>query len=280
MRQQTKYNRCPGTKKGAARLAILCLLTIAATPGFANPATGAEISEAQANSLGAGGYLWDPSLAPQGRTVMVVKLDTQRAFVWRNGKLIGISMIASGKPGYETPDGTFTVLEKQKDHHSNKYDDAPMPYMQRLTWSGLALHGGSPRGYPASHGCVRLPMGFAAALFKENTRGMTVVITGQAPGQQNTTVASRGSTRRNAPSNDTENTSDLQAAKYGSDADAPATPAVGADPAVQSAPENSGQANGSADGSDGNQNLPQAQSGQRDNTGNEQSPEELPPPPN
>ena len=142
---------------------------------------------------------------------MVIDLASQRAAVYRNGKLIGISTIASGKPGYETPDGVFTVLEKEKSHRSNKYDDAPMPYMQRLTWSGLALHGGHPRGYPASHGCIRLPMGFAAALFKEDTHGMQVVITGHAPpGKAETAIASR----EKPPTSSQEN--DLQAAKFSS----------------------------------------------------------------
>src|SRR5438105_16366 len=147
----------------------------------------------------AGGYRWEPSIAPDGPMDMVINLGAQRAFVYRDGMLIGISTISSGKRGYETPTGTFTVVEKQKDHHSNKYDDAPMPYMQRLSWDGLALHGGHPRGYPASHGCIRLPMGFAAALFKEETRGMQVVITGHAPGKQDTMMASRQNARTNSP---------------------------------------------------------------------------------
>lgn len=110
---------------------------------------------------------------------MTVNLRTQRAYVYRAGKLIGRTAISSGKPGYRTPTGTFTVLEKQKVHHSNKYDNAPMPYMQRLTWYGLALHGGHVPGYPASHGCVRLPVAFARWLYNEPTMGMVVVITTQ-----------------------------------------------------------------------------------------------------
>ncbi len=90
------------------------------------------------------------------------------------------------------------MLEKQKVHHSNKYDDAPMPYMERLSWSGLALHGGHPHGRPASHGCIRMPMGFAAALFKEQTRGMQVVIKGHAPEKPQTVLAA--SEHRNSQS--------------------------------------------------------------------------------
>ena len=116
-----------------------------------------------------------------------------------DGKLIGISTISSGRPGHGTPTGTYTVLQKKKIHHSNKYDDAPMPYMQRLTWDGLALHSGSVRPWPASHGCVRLPGGFAAALFKEHTGGMQVVITGEAPSKAQILMAAREKTPANAP---------------------------------------------------------------------------------
>jgi hypothetical protein len=151
-------------------------LTAGAKPSF--------LVSSEADTLAPGNFLWDPLIAMSGPMNMVVDLSSQRAFVYRGGKLIGITTISSGKPGHETPDGTFTVLEKEKMHHSNKYEDAPMPFMQRLGWDGLALHGGHPHGYPASHGCVRLPMGFAAALFKENTRGMQVVITGEAPSRQ------------------------------------------------------------------------------------------------
>jgi len=128
---------------------------------------------------------------------MVVDLASQHAFVYRGGKLIGIATISSGRPGHATPDGTYTVLEKEKMHHSNKYDDAPMPFMERLTWDGLALHGGHPRGWPASHGCIRMPMGFAAALFKEDTRGMQVVITGDAPSKAEV-LAAQENARANA----------------------------------------------------------------------------------
>jgi len=108
-----------------------------------------------------------------------VNLRTQRGYVYRDGVLVRSTPISSGKPGYRTPTGTFTVLEKQRVHHSNRYDNAPMPYMQRLTWWGVALHGGHVPGYPASHGCVRLPMAFARWLYSEPTMGMTVVITNQ-----------------------------------------------------------------------------------------------------
>ena len=114
----------------------------------------------------------------QGPVLVYVDLGRQRATVYRNGIRIGVSTISSGKHGYDTPTGVFTILEKDKDHHSSTYDDAPMPYQQRLTWNGVALHAGNLPGFPASHGCVRLPMEFAKKLFTVTPMGGTVVIAG------------------------------------------------------------------------------------------------------
>src|SRR3546814_18004653 len=80
----------------------------------------------------------------------------------------------------ETPTGIFTILQKKVDHKSNLYDDAPMPYMQRLTWSGIAMHAGNLPGYPASHGCIRLPLAFAEHLYGVTQLGLTVIITQSA----------------------------------------------------------------------------------------------------
>jgi len=89
---------------------------------------------------------------------------------------IGVTTISSGKDGYGTPNGVFTILEKDIDHKSRTYDNAPMPYQQRLTWKGVAMHAGNLPGYPASHGCVRLPFEFSKLLFGTTTMGGTVVI--------------------------------------------------------------------------------------------------------
>jgi hypothetical protein len=107
---------------------------------------------------------------------MVVSLTEQKAFVYRNGILIGATTVSTGRPGHVTPTGVFTVLQKQKDHRSTIYDGAPMPYMERLTWGGVALHAGGLPGYPESHGCVHLPTEFAKELFAISPPGMTVVI--------------------------------------------------------------------------------------------------------
>src|SRR5690242_17767327 len=110
--------------------------------------------------------------------MLVVDVKTQRAILYRNGIPIAATTISTGKPGRDTPTGVFTILEKQVEHYSSKYDNAPMPYMQRLTWKGVALHAGKLPGYPASHGCVRLPVAFARNLYGITTIGTPVIIAG------------------------------------------------------------------------------------------------------
>ena len=126
--------------------------------------------------LAPGEYVWVPEVSPRGPIVMVVSLPEQKAYVYRNGVLIGATTVSTGKKGHDTPTGVFTILQKNEDHYSNLYNNAPMPYMQRLTWSGVALHAGRLPGYPASHGCVRMPYEFAQKLFSETKTGMTVVV--------------------------------------------------------------------------------------------------------
>ncbi|HEY4009132.1 MAG TPA: L,D-transpeptidase [Acidobacteriaceae bacterium] len=124
-----------------------------------------------------GQYLWAPKIAPSGPVLLIVSLPRQLAFVYRNGVLIGVSTVSTGTKDHATPTGVFTVLQKKVKHFSNLYNSAPMPYMQRLTWDGIAMHAGNLPGYPASHGCVRLPSAFAKLLYGTTKLGMTVVIT-------------------------------------------------------------------------------------------------------
>ena len=123
-----------------------------------------------------GQFLWMASAVTSGPIVMVVSLTEQRAYVYRNGILIGATSVSTGRPGHRTPTGVFTVLQKQVEHRSTIYDGAPMPYMERLTWGGVALHAGGLPGYPESHGCVHLPSEFARDLYGVSPPGMTVVI--------------------------------------------------------------------------------------------------------
>ena len=126
--------------------------------------------------LKAGQYVWAPQIAPEGPMLLIVNLKTQRAVLYRNGIPIGATTVSTGRSGRETPTGVFTILQKQVEHYSSKYDSAPMPYMERLTWEGVALHAGHLPGYPASHGCIRMPAGFAKLLYGSTRLGMTVVI--------------------------------------------------------------------------------------------------------
>ena len=127
-----------------------------------------------------GEYVWAPKVAPKGPMLLIVNLHSQRALLYRNGVPVGASTVSTGRPGYRTPVGVFTILQKHAVHYSSKYDSAPMPYMERLTWYGVALHAGHLPGYPASHGCIRLPAGFAKLLYGLTSLGMTVVISDQA----------------------------------------------------------------------------------------------------
>ena len=106
----------------------------------------------------------------------IVSLRSQGITVYDTAGWIMRAPVSSGQSGRETPAGIFSVLQKDADHHSNLYDDAWMPHMHRLTWSGIALHGGPLPGYPASHGCVRLPYDFASRLFDLTKLGMRVII--------------------------------------------------------------------------------------------------------
>src|SRR6185369_9842886 len=127
-------------------------------------------------ALQPGEFVWVADDAPRGPMTVIVSLDEQRAYVYRNGVLIGVSSASTGKPGHQTPTGVFTVLQKDAAHHSKTYNNAPMPDAERLTWAGVALHAGELPGYPSSHGCVHLPSAFAKRLFDISPMGMTVVI--------------------------------------------------------------------------------------------------------
>jgi lipoprotein-anchoring transpeptidase ErfK/SrfK len=112
---------------------------------------------------------------------VVVSLPQQKAWVFRGPMLLATSPVSTGKRGHETPVGRFPILQKKVRHRSNRYSNAPMPYMQRLTHYGIALHGGALPGYPASHGCIRLPQGFARKLYGLTGPGTRVTVTRARP---------------------------------------------------------------------------------------------------
>lgn len=125
-----------------------------------------------------GEFTWHPDRSPEGPVAIVVSVPEQRVHVYRNGVRIAVSTCSTGKPGHSTPTGVFTILQKDKHHRSSTYNNAPMPNMNRLTWRGIAMHAGNLPGYPASHGCVRLPLEFSEKLFSLTHVGTPVIISG------------------------------------------------------------------------------------------------------
>ncbi len=155
----------------AVRGAALGLaMALAATPAMARDTKPLEPVAGDSAKAGA-------TLLADAPLQILVSLNDQTLDVYRGTQLIESTRISSGKTGYGTPTGIFSILEKRRRHFSNLYDNAPMPYMQRLTWSGIALHEGRVPNYPASHGCIRLPRGFAKDLFGKTERGGHVIIT-------------------------------------------------------------------------------------------------------
>ncbi|HEX8838984.1 MAG TPA: L,D-transpeptidase family protein [Sphingomicrobium sp.] len=128
--------------------------------------------------LSPGQYVWATQVPAAGDTSIVVDLITQMTYVYRGDELIGASTMSSAKTGHITPYGFWTILEKRPFYRSKKYDNAPMPFMQRIDDYGIAFHGGVNPGYPASHGCMRLPMKFAEKLYGVTKVGTKVVIEG------------------------------------------------------------------------------------------------------
>lgn len=157
-RKQTRLRSAP------LAIAVLVALTAAARHADAIERRGGRAVES-IESRTAG----DPIMA-------IVSLQNQRITVYDANGWILRAPVSSGQRGRETPAGIFSVIQKDADHHSNLYDDAFMPHMQRLTWSGIALHGGPLPGYPASHGCVRMPFDFAERLFDITQMGLRVIV--------------------------------------------------------------------------------------------------------
>lgn len=153
----------------------------------APPATKGQAVAPFTPKLKPGQYVWHPEVSPSGPVVLLVSLPDQVMYVYRNGVRIGRSTVSTGRNGKQTPTGVFTILQKKVDHESNIYKGAKMPNMQRLTWSGIALHTGNLPGYPASAGCVRLPAEFAAKLYSVTSIGSTVIIADNNSPSTNTT---------------------------------------------------------------------------------------------
>jgi lipoprotein-anchoring transpeptidase ErfK/SrfK len=125
-----------------------------------------------------GQYRWTADIPQTGEARIVIDLMSQLFYVYRGDKLIGVATISSGKKGRETPLGFWSVMLKKTKGYSRKYDNAPMPFMQMYDPKGIAFHAGPNPGYPASHGCVRLPLKFAERLYGLTEVGTKVIIEG------------------------------------------------------------------------------------------------------
>lgn len=153
------------------RAALFWMIALA-SPALAQNAPMHEV----AASLRAGQFRWAPDAGNKAVQEVVVSLTLQRAYVYRGDVLVGVASVSTGKRGKATPVGDYTILQKARWHRSNLYSNAPMPFMQRLTWDGIALHAGHNPGYPASHGCIRLPPEFARVLFDLVPLGARVTV--------------------------------------------------------------------------------------------------------
>ena len=162
---------------GVSRRRFLTGAATVAAGAFAFEVVAKEVIK-EIGDLKPGEFTWHPDREPDGPVAVVVSIPEQRVHVYRNGIRIAVSTCSTGKQGHETPTGVFVVLQKDKHHRSSTYNNAPMPNMNRLTWSGIALHAGKLPGYPASHGCVRLPLDFSEKLFGVTHLGTPVIISG------------------------------------------------------------------------------------------------------
>jgi len=178
----------------------VCLLCCGPLFAKTTPKTELVSPLTSKETLMPGEFEWQPDRAQEGDVSIMVNLSRQMLEVFRGNVLIARSTISSGGYGHSTPNGSFNILGKEVMHYSNLYHHAPMPFMQRLTMCGVALHAGYLPGVPASHGCIRLPNDFAKKLFEITTCGTLVTISGSAkeyhqPIAQNT----RGRSKKEKP---------------------------------------------------------------------------------
>lgn len=164
---------------------------VVATAAPSQPLTGNPALDEAAARMRPGQFVLDddrptPGFAGTGfpteaPVTLAVSIAMQRLYVYRGNELVAVTTVSTGRPGHRTPLGDFTILQKRRWHRSNIYSNAPMPFMQRLTWTGIAIHAGHLPGYPASHGCIRVPLSFARALFGMTAMGEAVSVADWPP---------------------------------------------------------------------------------------------------
>lgn len=152
---------------------LVCVATIAC------PTAVLALTEAQPLRVGEFRWADGAEVGAPDDLAITISIAQQRLYVYRAGMLVAMSTVSTGSRGHATPLGEFSILQKRQWHRSNLYSNAPMPFMQRLTWTGIAIHAGHLPGYPASHGCIRLPLAFAKQLFAITALGVPVTIVGE-----------------------------------------------------------------------------------------------------
>jgi L,D-transpeptidase catalytic domain len=168
---------CNRRGKMTLRVALLSSAALAFVAALAQPADAAVRRAKAVDSVKKPNPEKDGfSEAKKGVQQIVVSIGSQRVTLFSNGVPVAQGAISTGMPGHPTPMGVFSIIQKDRYHHSNIYSGAPMPYMQRITWSGVAMHEGVVPGHPASHGCIRLTHGFAAALWPTTRLGVRVIV--------------------------------------------------------------------------------------------------------
>lgn len=178
-----KFNLMPKagviSAAGLVAVAVMFAPTAEAAPGRGKRQVKALTVEVAALPQAVRRSVLPIAQQPAVPPVAIVSLGAQSITVYSGTDVIAKAPISSGQSGYRTPTGVFSIIQKNRYHESNIYSGAPMPFMQRLTWSGIALHGGALPGYPASHGCVRLPHDFAGRLFSLTKMGARVIVTAE-----------------------------------------------------------------------------------------------------
>jgi lipoprotein-anchoring transpeptidase ErfK/SrfK len=172
--------------RGLVRALATVLALVAATAAPAQVPMGNPTLDQAAATMRPGQFVLDDDRAAPGfanadvavgvPVTIAVSIAMQRLYVYRGAELVAVSTVSTGRPGKRTPLGDFTILQKARWHRSNIYSNAPMPFMQRLTWTGIAIHAGHLPGFPASHGCIRVPIEFARALFGMTALGDAVSV--------------------------------------------------------------------------------------------------------
>lgn len=160
-----------------SRIRPFCVSIAMIAAGLSLPAAAAIMDDTLPQHLSPGGFQWLADGDLSGPLYMIISIEKQMVHVYSGDTLVGMASISTGTKGHSTPKGEFPILQKRQWHRSNLYSNAPMPFMQRLTWDGIALHAGHNPGYPASHGCIRLPYAFAQKLFAVTQIGTLVRVT-------------------------------------------------------------------------------------------------------